>query len=85
MPNTPMQVAEGCSLYCPGAYADEKDVQIIDLLLNSIGSAHKMEEKLIDAATGISGCGPAFVIDLNFCYGVVENRYTYTFADIHNY
>ncbi len=61
MPNTPAQVEEGMILYCKNSLVEEKDVEIF---LNSMAFAGKcdyIDESFIDAASAVSGCGPAFV------------------------
>lgn len=61
MPNTPVSVGEGLTLYCtaPGVTSDEEDA-FIDLMKYS-GKTVKLDESKIDAGMALSGCGPAFV------------------------
>jgi len=66
MPNTPCLVGVGASGYSRAAGASEEDSKYIGDLLNSVGVAFELPEKLIDAVTGLSGSGPAFV------YQVIE-------------
>jgi pyrroline-5-carboxylate reductase len=61
MPNTPCLVGQGACGYCLGEGATTKDGQLVEQLLASVGVAHQVEEKLLDAVTGLSGSGPAFV------------------------
>lgn len=61
MPNTPMQVGAGCSVYSPGQYVTHIDLEKIHLILNSLGVAQQVPEKMINSVSGVSGCGPAFV------------------------
>jgi pyrroline-5-carboxylate reductase len=61
MPNAPALVGQGASAYCLGAGASETDAALVERLLSSVGSAIRIEERLMDAVTGLSGSGPAFV------------------------
>ena len=61
MPNTSVGVGEGMVLYCPNAKADAQDEALFVSLLAKAGKVDKLDEKLIDAASAVSGCGPAFV------------------------
>ncbi len=61
MPNTPVSIGEGVILYCLGDNSTAEDEKTLCDALSKSGSLHKMQEKLIDAATAVSGCGPAFV------------------------
>ena len=60
MPNTPAEVGYGMILYT----ANEKGADALPLFLEAMAAAGKfdaIDERLIDAASAISGCGPAFV------------------------
>jgi pyrroline-5-carboxylate reductase len=61
MPNTPCLVGESASAYCLGPNATATDGELVAKLLGSVGLAIQVEEKLLDAVTGLSGSGPAFV------------------------
>jgi pyrroline-5-carboxylate reductase len=61
MPNTPCLVGKGASAYCLGERATPQDGDLVRQMLNAIGVAYPVEEKLMDAVTGLSGSGPAFV------------------------
>ncbi|KAH8414270.1 hypothetical protein KR215_001751 [Drosophila sulfurigaster] len=61
MPNTSMQVGEGCTVYCGNSHVLHHDLEKVHLMLNSLGLAQQVPETMIDAVTGIAGCGPAFV------------------------
>ncbi|MBE6684446.1 MAG: pyrroline-5-carboxylate reductase [Ruminococcaceae bacterium] len=61
MPNTPVSIGEGVILYCLGDNSTTEDEKTLCDALSMAGCLHKMQEKLIDAATAVSGCGPAFV------------------------
>lgn len=61
MPNTAMQVAEGCTVFTAGRYVPPVDVEKITMILNALGMAHEVPEKMINAFAAITGCGPAYV------------------------
>ena len=60
MPNLPASVGEGMILWCSSG-ADEKTVSEFLKCLQFAGKLAPMDEKLIDAGSAISGCGPAYV------------------------
>ncbi|HEV3257476.1 MAG TPA: pyrroline-5-carboxylate reductase [Gemmataceae bacterium] len=61
MPNTPCLVGASAAGYSPGEAATADDVALVDRLLNAVGRAFRLPESLLDAVTGLSGSGPAFV------------------------
>jgi pyrroline-5-carboxylate reductase len=61
MPNTPCLVGRGACGYCLGGKATAEDGRFVQEMLQSVGVAVEVEEKLLDAVTGLSGSGPAFV------------------------
>jgi pyrroline-5-carboxylate reductase len=61
MPNTPCLVGQSASGYSLGPRATEADGALVKQLLESVGRAFAVDEKLLDAVTGLSGSGPAFV------------------------
>jgi pyrroline-5-carboxylate reductase len=61
MPNTPCLLGASASAYAAGETATAEDVRLVDRLLNAVGRAIALPEKLLDAVTGLSGSGPAFV------------------------
>ncbi len=61
MPNTPALVGHGAAGYCLGAKATAADAQFTQSLLGSVGVAVAVPERLMDAVTGLSGSGPAYI------------------------
>jgi pyrroline-5-carboxylate reductase len=61
MPNTPCLVGASASAYSPGEKATAADVALVGRLLDAVGRAFRVPEQLLDAVTGLSGSGPAFV------------------------
>jgi len=61
MPNTPATVRAGAAAIAPGTYADEEDLEWAASILRAVGVVVVVPEKLLDAVTGLSGSGPAYV------------------------
>jgi pyrroline-5-carboxylate reductase len=61
MPNTPALVGHGAAAFCLGKAATAADAGIARRLLGAVGLAVELPETLMDAVTGLSGSGPAFV------------------------
>jgi pyrroline-5-carboxylate reductase len=61
MPNTPCLVGLSASAYSLGPGATPADGELLAKLLGSVGRAFLVDEKLLDAVTGLSGSGPAYV------------------------
>ena len=61
MPNTPALLGAGASGFCLGPNALASDEALVLSCLNSVGRAFRVPESLLDAVTGLSGSGPAFV------------------------
>jgi pyrroline-5-carboxylate reductase len=66
MPNTPCLVGAGASAYALGGGATADDGRLVSRLLSTVGIAVELPENLLDAVTGLSGSGPAYV------YQVIE-------------
>lgn len=61
MPNTPCLVNEGITVLAPGPGAEEAHVKIAESIFGAVGRTAIVEEALMDGATGLSGCGPAYM------------------------
>ena len=61
MPNTPALTGQGAAALCPGKYVNEVDRRVAQHLFETVGIALWVEEGQMDAVTGLSGSGPAFV------------------------
>jgi pyrroline-5-carboxylate reductase len=61
MPNTPALVGAGMAAVAPGHLATPDDVALALEIFSTVGRAEVVEEKHLDAVTGLSGSGPAFV------------------------
>ena len=61
MPNTPALVGKVAAAFCAGGRCVAGDEEIAAALLGAVGMALRVPEKLIDAVTGLSGSGPAYV------------------------
>ncbi|MHA1438345.1 MAG: pyrroline-5-carboxylate reductase [Promethearchaeota archaeon] len=61
MPNTPALVGAGASALAASENVDKTNLKYVKKLLNSVGIVVELDEKLIDAVTGLSGSGPAYI------------------------
>jgi pyrroline-5-carboxylate reductase len=61
MPNTPSMVGEGITAIAKGKYATQKDVDTATKLFGAVGKTVVVDEKHMDAVTGLSASGPAFI------------------------
>ena len=62
MPNIPTQIGQGMTVFCASTNIDRKDLFIVQNLINTTGkSLYVDKEELINAATAVSGSGPAYV------------------------
>ncbi|MDO4576147.1 MAG: pyrroline-5-carboxylate reductase [Planctomycetia bacterium] len=60
MPNTPCLVGEGAIAFCMTDHVTEDDFELVKTLLKSVGRCFHVNEKVMDAVTGLSGSGPAY-------------------------
>jgi pyrroline-5-carboxylate reductase len=61
MPNTPALVGASASAYALGKSANDADGELAQKLFSAVGVAFQLRESLLDAVTGLSGSGPAYV------------------------
>jgi len=61
MPNTPALVGLGASAIAPGRHADDTHLALASRLLGAVGIVVTVSESALDAVTGLSGSGPAYV------------------------
>ncbi|HEV2647356.1 MAG TPA: pyrroline-5-carboxylate reductase [Acidobacteriaceae bacterium] len=61
MPNTPAMIAAGITALCAGRFVEPKQLAIAQRIFETVGRTVIVEEKHMDAVTGLSGSGPAFL------------------------
>lgn len=61
MPNTPASIGQGMILYAPSPNVSREALELFLELMSGAGRFARLEERLIDAGSSVSGCGPAFV------------------------
>jgi pyrroline-5-carboxylate reductase len=61
MPNTPCLIRQGMSALCRGKHATDEDLKIAQAIFGSMGRAVVVDERHMDAITGLSASGPAYV------------------------
>lgn len=61
MPNTPCLIGEGMTVFCAGPNATDQHLATAEQIFMNLGKTTILEESLMDGATGLSGCGPAYV------------------------
>jgi pyrroline-5-carboxylate reductase len=64
MPNTPALVLSGAAGISPGAATTAEDVALVEQIFNAVGRSVVVGDEMMDAVTGLSGSGPAFVFAL---------------------
>jgi pyrroline-5-carboxylate reductase len=66
MPNTPALVHRGASAYALGPDVSEEDAALVEEIFGAVGKVFRVPESALDAVTGVSGSGPAYI------YTVIE-------------
>jgi len=66
MPNTPALVGEAASTICRGHHSSKTDLALVQQIFEAVGMVQVIDERQMDAATGLSGSGPAYI------YTVIE-------------
>ena len=61
MPNICAQIQEGAIAFATGSYVSNAQKEIGEKLLSALGLALNVDEKMLDAVTGLSGSGPAYI------------------------
>jgi pyrroline-5-carboxylate reductase len=61
MPNTPAMLAAGATALCPGRFVSPHQMGIAQRIFSTVGRVVVVDEKHMDAVTGLSGSGPAFI------------------------
>ena len=61
MPNLGAKIAESVTCLCKGTLATEEDLELAHELFYSLGAARSIDEAMMNAATAISGSGPAYI------------------------
>ena len=61
MPNTPALLGAGAAAYCAGPQVSKADKDAVEAIFSAVGICIEVEERHMDAVTGLSGSGPAYV------------------------
>jgi pyrroline-5-carboxylate reductase len=61
MPNTPCVLGQGMTALCKGQYANPEHIEAAAALFNVVGRTVAVDEKHMDAVTGLSASGPAYI------------------------
>jgi pyrroline-5-carboxylate reductase len=61
MPNTPAALGAGAAALCRGRFVSAKQMELAQRIFETVGRTVTVDEKLMDAVTGLSGSGPAYI------------------------
>ncbi|KAK8382691.1 hypothetical protein O3P69_015486 [Scylla paramamosain] len=61
MPNTPALVQHGASVFTRGTHTTPEDAELTQKMLSAVGQCDEVPETFLDAVTGLSGAGPAYM------------------------
>ncbi|CAH2018062.1 unnamed protein product [Acanthoscelides obtectus] len=61
MPNTPMLIGQGCTVYCPGSKVSDNDLKLVNSILEVTGMCQMVPESTINSIGAVTASGPAFV------------------------
>jgi len=64
MPNTSCLVSQGASAFAPGGASTTEDASLVKAMLATVGLVEEVTEAQLDAVTGLSGSGPAYVFQI---------------------
>ncbi len=64
MPNTPATVGQGVTVYACAPAVTETDKQLTERIFGAVGMVRPLPEELLNAATALSGSGPAYVFEV---------------------
>lgn len=79
MPNIPTQIGEGMTVFCASNAVDRKELFIVQNLINTTGKSIYIEkEEMLNAATAVSGSGPAYVF--YFMQAMIESAINLGFS-----
>lgn len=70
MPDIPAAVGTGITLVCPGEDIRPTELELVKTLLDASGLVSELDERQLDAANGVTGCGPAFAA--MFCEALAD-------------
>ncbi|MCA9580985.1 MAG: pyrroline-5-carboxylate reductase [Myxococcales bacterium] len=61
MPNTPALVDAGATAIAAGSHATKEDIALVKAIFDNVGITVVLDESAMDAVTGLSGSGPAYI------------------------